>query len=92
MVSTTCSSRCRAVGRGGVWFGLPDGRQVHLGVEEPFRPNRKAHPAFGCKALEDLALRLGEDGYEVRWDGALAPRLRFYSDDPFRNRIEFLGP
>lgn len=25
--------------RGGVWFALPDGRQLHLGVEEPFRPN-----------------------------------------------------
>ncbi len=79
-------------GRGGVWFGLPDGRQIHLGVEEPFRPNQKAHPAFGCTALEDLALRLGEDGYAVRWDGALAARRRFYADDPFGNRIEFLGP
>ncbi|HJQ30186.1 MAG TPA: hypothetical protein VJ827_12680 [Rubrobacter sp.] len=27
--------------RGGVWFGLPDGRQLHLGVEEPFRPRRR---------------------------------------------------
>ncbi|MDB5291910.1 MAG: putative glyoxalase family protein, partial [Phycisphaerales bacterium] len=27
--------------RGGVWFRLNDGRQVHLGVEEPFRPNLK---------------------------------------------------
>src|SRR5919112_579014 len=34
-------------GRGGVWFGLPDGRQLHLGVEEAFRPSAKAHPAFG---------------------------------------------
>lgn len=23
--------------RGGAWFVLPDGRQVHLGVEAPFR-------------------------------------------------------
>ncbi len=34
---------------------LPDGRELHLGVEEPFRPNRKAHPAFVRPALEDLA-------------------------------------
>ena len=79
-------------GRGGVWFRLPDGRQLHLGVEEPFRPGGKAHPAFGCAALEYLALRLGEGGYAVLWDGALAPRKRFYSEDPFGNRIEFIGP
>jgi catechol 2,3-dioxygenase-like lactoylglutathione lyase family enzyme len=77
-------------GRGGVWFGLPDGRQLHLGVEEPFRPNEKAHPAFGCISLEDSASRLEEGGYEARWDGALAPRRRFYSEDPFGNRIEFI--
>lgn len=52
-------------GRGGVWFGLPDERQLHLGVEEPFRPAGKAHPAFGCVALEELALRLGEGRFAV---------------------------
>ena len=79
-------------GRDGAWFSLPDGRQVHLGVEEPFRPNEKAHPAFACAALDSLALRLGEGGHEVRWDEALAPRRRFYVDDPFGNRLEFLEP
>jgi catechol 2,3-dioxygenase-like lactoylglutathione lyase family enzyme len=79
-------------GRGGAWFLLPDGRQVHLGVEEPFRPNEKAHPAFACAALDDLALRLEEGGYAVRWDEALAPRRRFYGEDPFENRLEFLEP
>jgi hypothetical protein len=78
--------------RGGVWFAVPDGRQLHLGVEEPFLPNRKAHPAFLCAELDDLALRLGEQGHPVRWDGELAPRHRFYSEDPFGNRLEFLEP
>ena len=76
--------------RGGVWFLLPDGRQIHLGVEEPFRPSEKAHPAFVCAALDDLALSLGERSHPVRWDGELAPRRRFYSEDPFGNRLEFL--
>jgi catechol 2,3-dioxygenase-like lactoylglutathione lyase family enzyme len=78
--------------RGGVWFLLPDGRQIYLGVEETFRPSEKAHPAFVCAALDNLALRLGEHGYPVRWDGELAPRRRFYSEDPFGNRLEFLDP
>jgi len=79
-------------GRGGAWFGLPDGRQIHLGIEEPFRPNEKAHPAFASGALDGLARRLEEGGYAVWWDGALAPRRRFYGEDPFGNRIELIGP
>jgi hypothetical protein len=79
-------------GRGGVWFGLLDGRQIHLGIEEQFRPNEKAHPAFTCGALDSLARRLEEGGYVVRWDEALAPRRRFYGEDPFGNRLEFIEP
>lgn len=79
-------------GRGGAWFELPDGHQLHLGVEEPFRPNRKAHPAFVTGSLDGMAERLGEEGYPVRWDDELAPRRRFYSEDPFGNRIEFMEP
>jgi len=79
-------------GRAGVWFALPDGRQLHLGVEEPFRPSEKAHPAFGCAALDALARRLEEGGYTARWDAALAPRRSFYGEDPFGNRIEFIEP
>ena len=77
-------------GRGGAWFALPDGRQLHLGVEEPFGPSRKAHPAFVVTDLDGLAERLGGAGSPVRWDGKLAPRRRFYGKDPFGNRLEFL--
>ena len=34
---------------------LTDGRQLHLGVEEPFWPKRKNHPAVVSPAQEDLA-------------------------------------
>lgn len=78
--------------RGGVWFALPDGRQVHLGVEEPFRPNQKAHPALVTSSLDDLGRRLQNRDFPVRWDDELAPRQRFYSEDPFGNRLEFLEP
>src|SRR5438067_6787691 len=52
--------------RGGVWFEC-GAQQLHLGVEEPFAPARKAHPALlisDVAALEALAERLGD----VRWD------------------------
>jgi catechol 2,3-dioxygenase-like lactoylglutathione lyase family enzyme len=75
--------------RGGVWFEC-GGQQIHLGVEEPFAPARKAHPALRVRsaaALEQLAARL--DG--VRWDEDLPGLRRFYVDDPFGNRIELLS-
>jgi catechol 2,3-dioxygenase-like lactoylglutathione lyase family enzyme len=79
-------------GRGGAWFALPDGRQLHLGVEEPFRPNRKAHLAFIAPDPDALARELEARGRPVAWGDALAPRRRFYGEDPFGNRLEFLGP
>jgi hypothetical protein len=76
--------------RGGAWFVLSDGFQVHYGVEADFAPARKAHPAFVCDDLNVLAQRLMDAGFGVIWDEELAPRRRFYSADPFGNRLEFM--
>ena len=76
--------------RGGAWFALPDGRKLHLGVENPFDASRKAHPAFIVSELDDLAQALEAAGLPVRWDEELAPRRRFYGEDPFGNRLEFV--
>jgi catechol 2,3-dioxygenase-like lactoylglutathione lyase family enzyme len=76
-------------GRGGAWFG-----PVHVGVEEPFAPARKAHPALrvaGADALRVLADRLAGAGAPVRWDEAIAGRERFYTDDPWGNRLELIA-
>jgi catechol 2,3-dioxygenase-like lactoylglutathione lyase family enzyme len=75
--------------RGGVWFECGE-HQLHLGVEEDFRPARKAHPALrvvSVAELQALAERLGD----VRWDEDLPGFQRFYVDDPFGNRIEVLA-
>jgi ribosomal protein S18 acetylase RimI-like enzyme len=75
--------------RGGVWFDLGDHR-LHVGIEEPFAPARKAHPALAvapASELHALADRLGAAGHEVSWDG---PRI--YVADPFGNRLELLAP
>jgi catechol 2,3-dioxygenase-like lactoylglutathione lyase family enzyme len=80
-------------GRGGVWFQAGV-QQLHVGAEEPFSPARKAHPALrvspGC--LDGLAIRLQSAGVPVNWDEALDGVRRFYSDDPWGNRIEFMAP
>lgn len=59
-------------------------------VEEPFRASRKAHPAFVVSALEELARKMEAAGLAFRWDDELAPRRRFYGEDPFGNRLESL--
>jgi catechol 2,3-dioxygenase-like lactoylglutathione lyase family enzyme len=75
--------------RGGCWFTL-DSVQLHLGVEDPFTPQKKAHPAFCLPNLDDLADRLAAAGYPVDWDDSLQDRKRFYTQEPFGNRMEFM--
>jgi catechol 2,3-dioxygenase-like lactoylglutathione lyase family enzyme len=78
--------------RGGVWFSL-GGHQLHVGVEEPFEPARRAHPALRVtdEGLEKLAERLIEAGAVVRWDEGLPGVRRFYTEDPWGNRLELLS-
>jgi catechol 2,3-dioxygenase-like lactoylglutathione lyase family enzyme len=78
--------------RGGVWFAA-GAQQLHVGVEPEFAPARKAHPALRVDPahLDELAQRLATAGAEVRWDEALPGVRRFYTDDPWGNRIELLA-
>jgi catechol 2,3-dioxygenase-like lactoylglutathione lyase family enzyme len=75
--------------RGGCWF-RGDGIELHLGVEEDFRPTRKAHPAILVTGLDALRERLEAAGVEAVTDVQLAGHARFYAHDPFGNRLEFL--
>ena len=77
--------------RGGCWF-RGHGIELHLGVEEDFRPARKAHPGLLVRDLDAWAARLREAGYPVRPDGDFPGMRRFYSEDPLGNRLEFLEP
>jgi len=77
--------------RGGCWFGT-EGIVLHLGVEDGFRPARKAHPALLVEDLTALVRRLDEAGVEVVRDEPLPGYDRVYVADPFGNRIELLEP
>ena len=78
-------------GRGGCWFrGL--GIEIHVGVEDHFRPARKAHPGLLVSDLDDWASRLAAAGHPVAWDTDFPGMRRFYSEDPHGNRLEFLEP
>jgi catechol 2,3-dioxygenase-like lactoylglutathione lyase family enzyme len=77
--------------RGGVWFALGP-QQLHLGVEEEFRPARKAHPALVVRDLRGMRARLEQNGFKPYDDEPLAGYERFYVADPFGNRLELLEP
>jgi catechol 2,3-dioxygenase-like lactoylglutathione lyase family enzyme len=79
--------------RGGAWFAVGGGSQLHVGVEEPFAPARKAHPAFRVTPaeLDELARRLEAAGERVEWDDSLPGVRRFYTADPWGNRLELLA-
>jgi catechol 2,3-dioxygenase-like lactoylglutathione lyase family enzyme len=78
--------------RGGVWFRVGS-QQLHIGVDERFAPAAKAHPALRVEPgdLDALAQRLSAAGAKVEWDDALPDERRFYSQDPWGNRIELLA-
>jgi len=81
----------RLRGRGGVWFAV-GAQQLHIGVEESFAPARKAHPALSVlpAELDAMAERLESAGAPVTWDASLGVR-RFYTEDPWGNRLELLS-
>ncbi|MER6468986.1 VOC family protein [Streptomyces collinus] len=77
--------------RGGCWFRA-GAVHLHLGVEDDFRPARKAHPGLRVTGIDALAARLTAHGAPVTWDDDLPGHRRFYSEDPVGNRLEFLQP
>jgi catechol 2,3-dioxygenase-like lactoylglutathione lyase family enzyme len=85
--------------RGGVWFREYDVRgavsaEIHVGVEEPFAPARKAHPAFVVEDLYAVAGSLVAAGFEVdeRERDSFAGYRRFHTRDAAGNRVEVLEP
>ena len=77
--------------RGGVWFS-GGGLHLHLGVENDFRPARKAHPGLLVEGLAQLVARCEAHGHAVIRDEPLEGYDRVYVADPFGNRIELMEP
>jgi catechol 2,3-dioxygenase-like lactoylglutathione lyase family enzyme len=78
-------------GRGGVWFALGP-QKLHVGVTDRFVPAAKAHPALRVAAgrLDVVAARLQAAGSSVEWDEEIEGRRRFFTRDPWGNRVELL--
>jgi catechol 2,3-dioxygenase-like lactoylglutathione lyase family enzyme len=85
--------------RGGAWFRSYDGpgtvvAEVHVGIEDPFAPARKAHPAFVVDDLDRVADAVRAAGFEVdeRERETFDGYLRFHTRDAAGNRVEVLQP
>ena len=72
--------------RGGAWFEAGITR-IHVGVEEPFVPAKKAHPAL---VISGLRAFIESSGIDARWSDEIPGVERCHVDDPFGNRIELI--
>lgn len=87
--------------RGGAWFRAfdEDGAvtaEIHVGVEDPFVPAAKAHPALvldGPAHLEALASRLTLGGFELDLSqrDTFPGHDRLHTRDGHGNRVEILA-
>ncbi len=77
--------------RGGCWF---ENRTVklHVGVEDDFRPAKKAHVALVVNDLDALLVRARAAGCEVIDTALFQSWRQAYVFDLFGNRLELLEP
>jgi catechol 2,3-dioxygenase-like lactoylglutathione lyase family enzyme len=75
--------------RGGCWFQCGE-QQIHIGVETPFQPAKKAHPAFVVTDLDKLRETLLAHAVKITEDDSLPGTHCFFAEDPRGNRLEFL--
>ena len=98
LVMTEVDKPADLVARGGCWFRAYDdagavAAELHVGVEDPFAPARKAHPAFVVEALGEVAARLRDLGFEVDESqrDTFPGHVRFHTFDGHGNRVEVLA-
>lgn len=75
--------------KGGAWFQCGD-CQIHVGIDPHFLPAKKAHPAILVQNILSYRRQLETRGLHPRDEDPLPGAMRFYLDDPFGNRLEFL--
>ena len=76
--------------RGGCWF-QSGSVQIHLGVENDFRPAKKAHPALRCHDYKACIEQVQGAGVEISPADDIPGVQRCHIHDPFGNRIELVS-
>ncbi|MBK8903672.1 MAG: glyoxalase [Anaerolineaceae bacterium] len=75
--------------KGGCWFA-GQGVELHLGVQADFVPATKAHPGLRVADLAAAQAELEAAGITIVADESGVGVRRFYVNDPFGNRLEFM--
>ena len=73
----------------GCWFES-GGVKLHVAVDREFVPAKQAHPALLVDDLTALERRLLDAGCRLAPGKPMAGYRRFFTHDPFGNRIEFM--
>jgi len=73
----------------GCWFESGS-LSLHIGVDLEFRPASKAHPALLVDDLTAIEQTLTAAGYPIVADKPIEGYRRFFTEDPFGNRIELM--
>jgi catechol 2,3-dioxygenase-like lactoylglutathione lyase family enzyme len=73
--------------RGGCWFAAGS-QELHVGVENPFAPARKAHPGLVASDLDAIRARFQAAGLQYEDDAKIEGVDRLFVHDPFGNRLE----
>ncbi|MBI3781976.1 MAG: VOC family protein [Deltaproteobacteria bacterium] len=74
-------------GRVGAWFGLPDGRELHLS-QGPAKPHGRAHFAIQVADLAATRAACESAGATIETEREIEGLVRFFTLDPDGNRIE----
>jgi catechol 2,3-dioxygenase-like lactoylglutathione lyase family enzyme len=75
--------------RGGLWFEQ-SALKIHLGIEQDFKPAKKAHPALLVEGLDVLMAACEAAGHHISRGETFDGYRRAYVADPFGNRIELM--
>ena len=74
----------------GCWFDL-GAQQLHLLIDEPFAPSKRAHIALTVADLAAVRAQMAGAGLPIADFLPSDGRERFFSEDPFGNRLEFIA-
>lgn len=74
---------------GGLWLEAGP-VNLHIGIETPFAPNKKGHPAFLVNDLDEVIAKLEHANAVLKDDKQLPGYRRKFTEDPFGNRIELM--
>ena len=74
----------------GCWFDL-GAQQLHMLVDEGFSAAKRSHPAFCVHDLDALREAFSAHDLPVNTFKPSEGRARFFGEDPFGNRLEFIS-